>query len=335
MLKKAANSLPLIFLVLMASALLIFPDATFSGAENGLRICARAIIPSLFPFFVVINLMCSLGYTEKIGASCLLLGLIGGYPVGAQTIANQYRNGIIGKGEAQQMILYCNNAGPAFIFGVVGYGVFQSFWVGLALYLIHAVSAVILGATFIHKKKSKIHSMTEGSLTPRFSNALTVSVRQAGLTAIQVCIFVIFFSVLCSYFQFFIPEQWKKNPFVVLGLSCLELAGGISMLSEIPNQAVLFCLSSFLLGFGGLCVTFQTFSILDEAGLSGKHYLASKLFHGLISILLAVPVSSILNLSGQIQMDRYSPLLPIIPAAWFLLMGFLKKSSGNTPCNGV
>lgn len=335
MMKKIASSLPLIFLILMASALLIFPDATFSGAENGLRICAHAIIPSLFPFFVVINLLCALGYTQIFGASCLLLGLIGGYPVGAQTIVNQYRNGAIGKTDAQHMILYCNNAGPAFIFGVVGYGVFQSFWVGLALYLIHAASAVILGKMIFRGRNSESHSMSETNGTPPFSKALTDAVRQAGITAIQVCIFVVFFSVLCSYLQFFLPAHWKKNPFVLLGLGCLELAGGISMLSEIPNQAVLFCLSSFLLGFGGLCVTFQTFSILDETDLSGKYYLSAKFLHGLLSVLLAVPTSTILKLSGQIRIDQHFPLFLIIPATTPLILWFLKKSSGNKPCNGV
>lgn len=335
MMKKIAGSLPLIFLILMAFALLVFPDATFSGAEKGLRICANAIIPSLFPFFVVVNLLCSLGYTQRLGTSCLLIGLIGGYPVGAQTIVNQYRNGVISKSDAQRMIPYCNNAGPAFIFGVVGNGLFHSFWVGLALYLIHAASAVILGKMIFRGKSSDSHCLSKNSWTPPFSKALTDAIRQAGITAIQVCIFVVFFSILCSYLLFFLPVHWKKSPFFLLGLGCLELAGGISLLSEMSNQAVLFCLSSFLLGFGGLCVTFQTFSIIDDTDLSGKYYLPAKLIHGLLSILFAVPISAVLNLSGKIRFNYHMPLFLIIPAATPLVLWFLKKSSGNTPFNGV
>jgi len=335
MMKRIAGSLTLILILLMASALILFPQMTVTGAQTGLMICAHAIIPALFPFFVITNMLCALGYTEKFGGSYLLFSLIGGYPVGVQTIANQYRSGIIRKEDAQRLILYCNNAGPAFIFGVVGHRLFKSFWAGLALYLIHAASAFILGKTIFRGNSTKTGIQPDMAEKPAFSKALTLSIRQAGMTAIHVCIFVVFFSILSTYLRSFLPDQWRHDRMIRFLLGCLELAGGIEVLSEIPNQALSFCLAAFLLGFGGLCVTLQTFSILDDTDLSGKYYLPAKMIHGLLSFVLAVPISALLKLDGVIGINPYYPLFLLFPASIPFILRFAKKSSGNTKYNEV
>ena len=46
----------------------------------------------------------------------------------------------IGKEEAERLLGFCNNSGPAFIVGAVGAGIFGSPSVGLALYGIHILS---------------------------------------------------------------------------------------------------------------------------------------------------------------------------------------------------
>ena len=72
--------------------------------QEGLSLCVRSVIPSLFPFMVVTSVLLSLGFGELAapwlaglmeplfrvpgaGSAALLLGLIGGYPIGAQTAA--------------------------------------------------------------------------------------------------------------------------------------------------------------------------------------------------------------------------------------------------------
>ena len=335
MIKKIFDRLFLVCLILIAAALLIVPVCAVQGAELGLKNCARAIIPSLFPFFVVTNLLTSLGYTQQLGSSCLLLGLIGGYPVGAQTVVNQYQCGTISKQEAQRLLLYCNNSGPAFIFGVVGHGVFQSFRTGLALYLIHVASAILMAlAVKIKRTDKRLNKLADISRTS-FPKAVTASIRQAGISTIQICIFVIFFSILCTYFQYFLSQKWVNPIIIKLLLGSLELAGGVTMLSTINNQIVRFCLISFLLGFGGLCVTFQTYSILEETDLSAKYYLPAKILQGTLSVLLAVPISRFLNLSGSIKIRQLSPLFLLVPFVALFILVFLKESTGKTSSLGL
>ena len=128
-------------------ALMLYPQPSMEAAKSGLALCYNVIIPSLFPFFVLSSLVVELGLAGYLGrlleglmrplfhvsgacASAFALGFIGGYPVGAKTAISLYENGMCTKTEAERLLAFCNNSGPAFILGVVGAGVF-------ALSLIH------------------------------------------------------------------------------------------------------------------------------------------------------------------------------------------------------
>ena len=157
----------LICLALFAAvaALIIFPKESIAAAQNGLTLCINVIIPSLFPFFVLSTLIVQLGIARyfgrilepvmrplfNVGGACstaFVLGFIGGYPVGAKTVIALYENGSCTKAEAERLLSFCNNSGPAFIFGVVGAGVFSSSTVGLLLYLTHSLASICVGLIF-------------------------------------------------------------------------------------------------------------------------------------------------------------------------------------------
>ena len=90
-------------LALLAAFVLLIalPQAAADGVRSALTLCGRVILPSLFPFFVCSNLFLLLGYSARLSArfggaaakllrlppaagSAFLLGLLGGYPAGAQ-----------------------------------------------------------------------------------------------------------------------------------------------------------------------------------------------------------------------------------------------------------
>ena len=137
------------------AVLLVSSAAAGEAVRRALSLCARSVVPALFPFFVVSGLFTSLGFAEGMGrrltpaaallfrvsgagTSAFFLGLLGGYPVGGRTVGQLYREGRISGNEAERLLSFCNNAGPSFILGVVGLGCFQSLTAGWALYLIHA-----------------------------------------------------------------------------------------------------------------------------------------------------------------------------------------------------
>ena len=114
-----------------------------TAAGEALALCAGTVIPALFPFLAVSGLAMALGLGEWLSpalrglmgplyrlpgtaAAPLVLGLLGGYPIGARTAAELYREGALTRDEAERLLTFCNNANPAFFLSVLGAGVFGS-----------------------------------------------------------------------------------------------------------------------------------------------------------------------------------------------------------------
>ena len=327
----------------LACMLLFMPQAVSRGVANGLSICANAILPSLFPFFVLTEFWVQAGYAHRIGlmaapltkrlfhlpgtaATAVILGMIGGYPMGAKTVASLYEKGQLTNDDAAQALFFCSNAGPSFLFGVIGVGVFQSVGMGFCLYLIHLFSAFLIGIIFRPKTCSEKPIVRETE-TP-LPKAIVSSIRQGGMTAISVCVFVVFFSVLGSLF-----------PFLTVSSGLLELSRGADMLaaSNFPVEFKAIMASGFV-GFGGLCVMVQTISILQEVQLSCRTYCIGKLLHAILSMAITWLFLPYLPLSAPC----FTQALPTCNIVLFrtmllstLLLLFVKISSGKTGRNRI
>ena len=132
-------------LALLAAFVLLIalPQVAADGVRSALTLCGRVILPSLFPFFVCSNLFLLLGFSTRFSArfggaaakllrlppaagSAFLLGLLGGYPAGAQAVGVLYTRGELSEPDAERALAVCNQSGPSFIFGVLGGAVFKS-----------------------------------------------------------------------------------------------------------------------------------------------------------------------------------------------------------------
>lgn len=302
LLKKAALSLLLLGLMVV----LLWQNGVVGQAvRQGLLLCGRSVIPSLFPFFVTVSFAVACGFfafLRQLGipqsAAVFLLGIVGGYPVGGRTVGELYRSGGISKERAETLLTYCNNAGPSFILSIAGAGVFGSQRIGWALYGIHVTAAVLAGwllgafgesrgggntdtkRRFIAPIKP-VNVPIEGGNAP-FLPAIFVDVtRNAAFAMVNICGFVIFFLAVMAL----IRQTWPNVPPVVLGL--LELTGGVTLLE---NNAAGFCMAAALLGWGGVSVHCQTAAVLEDTGLSLKRYLLAKALQAVVSALLALGV---------------------------------------------
>ena len=278
------------------------------------------------------------------GAAALVLGLTGGYPSGAQAIGSLYAAGSIDEKAAQRLLCFCNNCGPAFIFGVVGGQVLGSTLAGLLLYLVHIVSALALGAILPRGKVKNVKAAPHPvKKTPpvSFSSAFTKSVLHAGQTAFAVCLFAIVFGVLSSMatgvLTQFLPV-WAGA--VLTGI--LELSGGAAALGEASfSQGAKFALSSTLLAFGGLSVHAQTKAVLEQAGLSGLRVFGPKLLHALVAGALSVPVYALFKTQLEAQAAFAADSSWLFAAAAQLALGggiclaCLKLGAGNPQRNRV
>lgn len=372
------DSLVTIALLAAIVALVSAPTQAVDGAKNGLDLCCNVIIPSLFPFFVLSSMAVDLGLAAYLGrllegimrpvfrvsGSCaiaVVLGFIGGYPLGAKTALELYRQGLCTKVETERLLAFCNNSGPAFILGVVGVGVFGSSTIGLLLYASHCAASLLTGLMFrfygTNQDKQAPCTHAKPIATTTIPAAFTSGVVRSFSSTLNICAFVIFFSAMLQLLASYGAFTALANLLALLGISphvapqlvagLLELTSGVSSLSGAANSVGTISMAAFMLGWAGLSVHCQVLCFLIDSDISPRTYLLGKLMHGTISafltyflatwLSLTYPVSFYLNSQTQIltQLD-FRCILPVSLSisllCWLLLVllcRYLTRKTGG------
>ncbi len=320
----------------LAMAVLILDTKTaLAGGTAGVQLCIHVLIPSLFPFFLCSNLLTAnlagrnipllrpLGRLLRIPAgseSIVLVGLLGGYPVGAQAVAQAKDSGALSGQDARRMLAFCSNAGPAFLFGM-GAQAFPEIWVCWALWLIHIISALLVGAL--------TPGGSEERACIRHTNSMTVpdALKRSVLTMGLICGWVMIFRILLGFLQRWFLWLFPETVQIVLS-GFLEIANGCCSLTQIGNTGLRLQLFGVFLGFGGLCVALQTKSVAGS--VETALYLPGKLAQTAISLLLCVPMQLVL-----LREQRYysSPILYGICGLILVWFGFFTRKIQNNSSN--
>jgi len=289
------QTIPLFIGSLCLGLLILDPSTAMHGASAGIDQCIRVILPSLFPCFFVTAYLNSrlLGVKLPVfnrlfkwlhvpvgGDSIVLLGIIGGYPVGAQTIASAYQRGALDRDCARILLGYCSNAGPAFIFGVTSC-LFSSVSIPWVIWLTQLLAIFIAG--FILPKPEGSEISFNGQTNISAVDAFQLSLRNIA----SVCGWVILFKVLISYLSKIITGNF---PLILLS-GILELSNGCLSLLSIPSESIRFILCNIMLSFGGLCVFMQTNSVVGKLGLG--FYLPGKILQASISCIVSILLSNL------------------------------------------
>lgn len=260
--------------------LLILDSKTaLSGARTGVELCLKTVIPSLFPFLVLSPMLTSLplplGRLWPKGAEGLLVpAFLGGYPVGAQSVAAAYGAGRLRKEDAERMLGYSCNAGPAFLFGMAS-SLFPRQWMVWALWGIHIASALMTARVLA----------LDGGQAPTTSDTVSLSEALGSALGVMgaICGWVVLFRVVTAFLYrwvfWCIPEEVQV---ALTGL--LELTNGCFELPRVSSIPLRFTLCSGMLAAGGLCVAMQVRSV--TRGLSLRYYSVGKLLQVCFSLLL-------------------------------------------------
>ncbi len=272
------------------AALILDSKTALAGAAEGVSLCIRTIIPSLFPFLFLSGTFSSgvfpsgwaVRWLGKIfgiprGAESILVPMfLGGYPVGAQCLEEMYHSGGISKGDAEKMLSFCSNVGPAFLFGILS----AAFSSRKLLWLTWGIQIVSIFLT------SRLFSpgAPGGAGSASAAGDGSFGMEQAVLVMLKICGWVILFRVLIGFLnRWFLASLPTAAQVLLMGV--LELSNGCCMLSQIQDEGLRFVLCNGMLSFGGLCVVYQTASVCP--GLKICWYLAGKVCQGVFSLLLA------------------------------------------------
>src|SRR5690606_19823322 len=151
--------------LLCTIALMVFPGEGLAAAEEGLKIFWEIVLPSLFPFFVLTEILLGLGVVHFFGvileplmrplfnvpgagAFALSMGLAAGYPMDAVITGKFRRMGLCTRIEGERLLAFTNTADPLFMFGAVAVGMFGRPELGAIIALAHYLSAFSIGFLF-------------------------------------------------------------------------------------------------------------------------------------------------------------------------------------------
>ena len=289
----ANNVIPSLFPFFIATELL--------GYTNIVSKIGKLLNPIMRPIFNV----------PGSGAYALIMGIISGYPIGAKIVTNFRQNGICTKEECERLLAFTNNSGPLFIIGTVGISLFYNSTIGLLLFITHLLACLTVGILFRfwkYSKSSKNISNSHYSIDNKevsFSSlgeVLSSSISSATNTILMIGGFVVLFSVILSILEnskilyatssllepLFSFLETNKSQFANSLLSgIVELTNGLKLLSLIPYKSIStnIIFSSFMLGFGGISILLQVFSITSKSDISIKPYIIGKILHGILACI--------------------------------------------------
>ncbi len=314
--------LPLILSGLFA-LMIFYTETVIAGAKSGIEICIYTLLPSLFPFILMATMLTDatsgiqipvlkplvrLCGIPKGAEGIFLVGILGGYPAGAQAVAESYKDGKINLQEANHLLRFCNNAGPAFIFGVIG-AILGDIRLCFLIWLVHICSAIITGMLFAAPNIGQMQQK-------RKNFSIVVALDKTVKTMAKICGWVILFRIIITFADRYLMQYLPTDIMAIL-CGILELSNGCIRLAGYDAFSI-FVIASFILSFGGICVWMQTASIIKP--LKMYNFCIGKGLQSMISIILCFLVAPL----------RFNLPMYISAISGVVLFGFvfiIKKSS--------
>ena len=304
------GGLCLVLLLFFSLALMLRrADVAAKCMREGLSLCARAVVPSLFPFMVLSELLVATGTGEwltaplarplgkllglsRAGCCAVILGLLCGFPVGARCAIFAYEKGLMGRAECERTIACSSIPSSAFLISTIGTTLWQDSKFGIFLY-ITAIFSALLGGFLLYvlqkqSKKGLCEFIPSSPTKIRFEAKMFPSaVRNATMNILLICAYVVFFSTLTGAVEVVLGRFAANETTHALIASLLELSGGVSAAAGLSNRRIGILLTGAAVGWSGLSIHCQMLSFCDSHDLSTRPYLAVKLIQMIVCSLLA------------------------------------------------
>lgn len=307
--------------ILAATAMLILildSRTALAGAQEGIMLCLKTVIPSLFPFFVLAPLIAN-GFSgsgkllhplERLcgapaGTGGLILsGFFCGHPVGATVIHSAWIRGELKKRDAERMLGYCSQTGPAFLFGIVPI-LFRQKGICWVLWGILIFSSLLTAALLPCKARTSEIRADIPPITP------VQALRNAVISIGIVCGWILLFRIVLKFADRFLAH-FLAEPVCILLSGMLEISNGCISLTGIAQEGLRFLMLSVFLSFGGFCAAMQTVAAAGD--LSCRCFTAGKLLQTMIAFLMAAALQPVLFAGGA-----YFPLPACVPGICLII----------------
>lgn len=278
------------------------------------NIWKNSIFPSLFPFFVISDILINYGFVELVGelfkpimyklfktkgkaAYIFIMSMLSGFPSSAKYIKELYLNKVIDENEGTKILMFTHFSNPLFIFGTISLSFLNNQKLGFLILICHYISNIIIGIIFRNYHPSKnenikfslknsINLMTTYRINNKksfgdiFNHAINNAVDTLLLILGTVTTFLIITTIIDNNLN--ISEFHQA---IINGI--IEMTQGLKYISILDISLKLkTTISTMFISFGGICVHLQIISILSDTKIKYLPFLISRLIHSIISGIL-------------------------------------------------
>ncbi|GIP29680.1 sporulation integral membrane protein YlbJ [Paenibacillus sp. J23TS9] len=251
--KKLGLPLMMASLVSLLLLMLFFPGAYLESALRGLAIWWDVLFPSLFPFFIISEMMLGFGIVHLFGTLMdplmkplfripgsggfvAAMGYVSGYPIGAKLTAKLWEQNMVTRDEGERLVAFTTSSDPIFLIGAVSVGFFHDPKIAVILAAAHYGGGFLIGLLMrFHGKQSA---------TPDGSNASRMAPKATAEAAVK--------------------DRRVQRAFAAMHQARMQDGRGMG---EMLRQAVESSLKLIIV-VGGLVVFFSVFlELLTQAGV--------------------------------------------------------------------
>ncbi len=323
---------------------LCLSDVAIEYMKKGLKLCAATVIPSLFPFMVISELLVSGGAGQRLGgllarpakflfgigsesACACILGALCGFPIGARTLAAYYDRGRISAAEFTRALTFCNIPGSAFVISAVGVSLFGSQEIGILLYVCLILAALcvgVIGRLFFKPVQVEEKSpMAHATVRPQGGiSCFTHAIQNAALSMLTVCAYVAFFSSLIGCVGAMLARFGVDEGVTAMLLGFFELSGGVAAASTAYEGQLAVVLCGMILGWSGLSVHFQILTVSGGRPISFKPYFFAKAAQSILCGLFSFAAMKLFPFWADVWADKESLPAAVLPSAGFVCVIF-------------
>ncbi len=279
---------------------LIKSRLVYNSINYSLNLWVKNIIPSLFPFFIISDILINYDITKYIPKfikiffkflfnindnmlTIFLLSIISGFPSNARNTKTMLDMKKISINEANHILIFSHFSNPLFILSTISISFFHNKKVGLIILLSHYLSNIILGILVRNKRsKDSITSNTEAN--NRFSEIFINSVKKSINTITTIGGIVTVFLVLSTLISDFLCLN-SYNSMLFKGI--MEITMGIDSLVRLNIPMIYkLVITSMFLSFGGLSVHMQVLNEITGTDIKYNYFFKGRIIQMVLSGLI-------------------------------------------------
>ncbi len=222
------QALRFFLLAILAAGMFVYPQDVVTSALSGIELWWRYVLPALFPFLILSELLMGGGFVHFLGALLeplmrplfrlpgntsfvVAMGYTSGFPMGAILTARLRQEGQLTRDEGERLLAFTNNPSPGFIFGAVSSGMLgrpdlgiflaasvylANLTMGLLARFLPSSSPTRSTSSFSFRQAWLQMTQAQAAEQRSFGRLLSDAIRQSINTVLAVGGFIIFFAVI-------------------------------------------------------------------------------------------------------------------------------------------